>query len=104
MPDEVLDQSAIDDRLAARHPDWSGTPQKLQRSIEFADFLTAVEFVNRLAPRCEELDHHPDLALRWRWVDVELSTHSAGGVTGKDFGLAEIVDEVAAGLPLAAAR
>lgn len=101
MPEPVLDQSAIDDRLAVLHPGWSGTPQTLRRSIEFADFLTAVEFVNSLAPRCEQLDHHPDLALRWRWVDVELSTHSAGGVTGKDLELAEIVDEVAAALPLA---
>ena len=100
MP-ELLDQAAIDSALAARHPGWTGSPEKLARSIEFANFLTAVEFVNRIAPRCEELDHHPDLALRWRWVDVELSTHSAGGVTELDVTLAGIVDEVAADLPLA---
>ncbi|HKC28248.1 MAG TPA: 4a-hydroxytetrahydrobiopterin dehydratase, partial [Jatrophihabitans sp.] len=97
----VLDQTEIDEKLTARHPDWSGNPEKLRRSIEFADFLTAVEFINRLAPRCEEIDHHPDLALRWRWVDVELSTHSSGGVTDLDVTLAGIVDEVAAELPQA---
>lgn len=97
----VLDQSQIDEELTLRHPDWAGNPQKLSRSIEFADFLTAAEFINRLAPRCEELDHHPDLALRWRWVSVELSTHSAGGVTELDIALAGVVDEVAAELPLA---
>jgi len=101
MTDTVLDQQEIDQRLRRCHPDWTGTPEKLSRSIEFATFLTAAEFVNRIAPRCEELDHHPDLALRWRWVEVELSTHSAGGVTDKDFQLAAIVDEVAAELPLA---
>src|SRR3954466_11809952 len=100
MP-EVLDLAQIEEKLRTRHPGWSGSPEKLSRSIEFADFLTAVEFINQLAPRCEELDHHPDLALRWRWVDVELSTHSAGGVTQKDLELAGIVDEVAAGFPLA---
>jgi 4a-hydroxytetrahydrobiopterin dehydratase len=47
------------------------------------------------------MDHHPDLAVRWRWVDVVLSTHSAGGVTDLDLRLAGIVDDVAAGLPLA---
>ena len=97
----VLDQSQIDEKLGSRHPDWSGSPEKLTRSIEFANFLTAAEFINRLAPRCEELDHHPDLALRWRWVDIELSTHSVGGVTHLDITLAGIVDEVAADLPLA---
>ena len=97
----VLDQSQIDEQLATRHPDWTGSTDKLARSIEFANFLPAVEFIKRLAPRCEELDHHPDLALRWRWVDVELSTHSEGGVTGLDITLAGVVDEVASGLPLA---
>ena len=100
MP-QLLDTMAIDAGLKALHPDWSGSVERLSRSIEFADFPTAVEFVNRLAPRCEELDHHPDLAVRWRWVDVVLATHSAGGVTDLDLTLAGIVDEVASGLPLA---
>jgi 4a-hydroxytetrahydrobiopterin dehydratase len=98
---QVLDQSGIDAGLQALHADWTGGPGQLSRSIEFADFPTAVEFVNRLAPRCEELDHHPDLAVRWRWVDVVLTTHSVGGVTALDLTLASIVDEVASALPLA---
>jgi 4a-hydroxytetrahydrobiopterin dehydratase len=101
MAREALSQDEVDAGMAALNPDWSWTTEELSRSIEFADFLTAVEFVNRLAPACEELDHHPDLALRWRWVDITLTTHSAGGVTELDLRLAGIVDEVAAALPLA---
>lgn len=101
MAATLLDAAQIAHRLASLHAGWTGSTDKLSRSIEFADFPTAVEFVNRLAPRCEELNHHPDLAIRWRWVEVELSTHSAGGVTELDVQLAEIVDEVAAELPLA---
>jgi 4a-hydroxytetrahydrobiopterin dehydratase len=101
MAARLLSSSDIDAARSGLHADWKGSTEKLSRSIEFADFGTAVEFINRLAPRCEELDHHPDLALRWRWVDVELSTHSAGGVTDLDVRLAGIVDEVAATLPLA---
>src|SRR4051794_32237046 len=101
MPAAVLSQDEVEAALAELNPNWSGSGERLTRSIEFANFLTAVEFINRIAPRCEELDHHPDLALRWRWVDVELSTHSAGGVTSMDVTLAGVVDEVAAQLPLA---
>ena len=101
MSRELLTQDVVAERLADLHPDWTGTTEDLRRSIEFADFPTAVEFVNRLAPICEELDHHPDLALRWRWVDVVLSTHSAGGVTDMDVMLAGHVDEVAGALPQA---
>jgi 4a-hydroxytetrahydrobiopterin dehydratase len=101
MAAQLLPQDRIETALAGLDAGWTGSTEKLTRSIEFADFLTAVEFVNRLAPRCEELDHHPDLALRWRTVEVELSTHSAGGVTDRDVQLAGIVDEIAAELPLA---
>jgi 4a-hydroxytetrahydrobiopterin dehydratase len=97
----LLTAGEVSAGLSQLHPDWTGTPEQLNRSIEFADFPTAVEFVNRLAPVCEEADHHPDLALRWRWVDVVLSTHSSGGVTALDLALAEQVDEISAQLPQA---
>ena len=101
MTQELLGESEITAALVDLHPGWVGSTENLHRSIQFADFLTAVEFINRIAPRCEELNHHPDLALRWRWIDVLIVTHSAGGVTGMDVQLARIVDEVAATLPLA---
>jgi 4a-hydroxytetrahydrobiopterin dehydratase len=96
-----LDQAEIDAMLASLDDEWTGSPDKLHRKIAFADFPTAVEFVVRIAPRCEEMDHHPDLRLVWRNVDIELSTHSEGGVTDLDAKLAGIVDEMAAGLPQA---
>jgi len=101
MSRDLLDDAAITAGLARLHPGWAGDRTALKRSIEFADFGTAVEFVTRLAPFVEELDHHPELRLSWRWVEIELSTHSAGGVTEYDLRLAELVDEVAAQLPLA---
>ena len=101
MSRDLLDAAEIEAGLSSLSADWTGTTESLKRSIEFADFPTAADFVSRLAPVCEELDHHPDLALRWRWVDIELSTHSAGGVTELDLRLAGEIDEVAAALPLA---
>ena len=94
----LLDQAAIDEALAGRDPSWTGTTEALRRSIEFADFPTAVEFVGRLAPRCEELDHHPDLDVRWRTVHVALTTHDAGGLTRLDLELADAVDAAARGV------
>jgi 4a-hydroxytetrahydrobiopterin dehydratase len=101
MAADRLSSEQIDAALADLHPGWQAGGEQIERSVEFADFPTAVEFVNRLAPRCEELDHHPDLSLRWRWVDITLSTHSEGGVTERDIQLARIVDEVVGTLPLA---
>jgi 4a-hydroxytetrahydrobiopterin dehydratase len=102
MSSEPISAAEIEAGLSALSSQWTGSSQSLKRSIEFADFPTAAEFVSRLAPVCEELDHHPDLALRWRWVDIELSTHSAGGVTKLDLELAAAIDELVVSLPLAA--
>ncbi|MDQ2797149.1 MAG: 4a-hydroxytetrahydrobiopterin dehydratase [Actinomycetota bacterium] len=101
MAAHLLDQAEIDEQLGALHDGWSGAPERLSRSIEFADFPTAVEFITRLAPRCEKLDHHPDLDLRWRRVDISLATHSEGGVTDKDVTLAGVIDEIAKTMPQA---
>ena len=95
----VLSQSEIDAGLAGLDAGWSGSPDQLLRSIEFDGFLTAVDFIGRLAPRAEAMDHHPDIDLRWRRVDLSLATHSAGGVTAKDIELAAALDEIAAQLP-----
>lgn len=101
MAANTLDQATIDSALGPLHDDWSGTPDGLHRKIAFADFPTAAEFVVRLAPRCEEMNHHPDLAISWRNVEITLVTHDTGGVTDSDTKLAAIIDEVADTLPLA---
>jgi 4a-hydroxytetrahydrobiopterin dehydratase len=100
MARELLSQQGVDAALVVLHPDWTGTTQHLQRSIEFADAGVATDFVNQVGPISDEMDHHADMALRWRWVDIDLSTHSAGGVTELDLALAQRIDEVATTLTL----
>ena len=99
MPTTLLSPDEVSAGLDELHGGWSGTTDGLHRSIEFAGFLTAVEFIALLAPRAEAMDHHPDVDLRWRRVDLSLATHSAGGVTAKDFELAAALDQIAADLP-----
>ena len=101
MPSDLLGDDEIAAALQGLSQEWSRSGESLKRSIEFADSATAEEFVSRLAPICDELDHHADLALRWRWVDIELTTHSAKGVTELDVRLARQIDELAALLPVA---
>lgn len=48
-----------------------------------------------MAVVAEELDHHPDVDIRWRKVSFTLSTHSQGGVTERDVELARRIDEIA---------
>jgi 4a-hydroxytetrahydrobiopterin dehydratase len=74
--------------------DWENTGHALVREFAFADFAGAMAFVNRVAQLAEELNHHPDITIRWNKVTLTLSTHSSGGLTQKDFTLAEAIDSL----------
>ena len=62
------------------------------KEFQFPSYLAGIEFVRALAEEAEVMNHHPDLSVGWRKVTVSLSTHSAGGITGLDFELAEKAD------------
>jgi 4a-hydroxytetrahydrobiopterin dehydratase len=71
---------------------WSRRGNAITRTFEFPTFPTAIAFVNRIADVAEKMDHHPDVDIRYTKVTCSLSTHSAGGITAKDFSLAEEID------------
>ncbi|MGK5110902.1 MULTISPECIES: 4a-hydroxytetrahydrobiopterin dehydratase [unclassified Geodermatophilus] len=78
-------------------PLWSGDGEGLHRSVETAGFPDAVAAIVRIGFVAEELDHHPDVDLRWRTLHLTLATHSAGGVTELDLQLARRIDELLPG-------
>lgn len=67
----------------------------ITRNFKFADFKEAFAFMTKVAATADEMDHHPDWSNVYNRVDVKLSTHDAGGLTGKDFRLAAAMDEAA---------
>lgn len=74
-------------------PRWSLHDKSIVREFDFKDFRQAMNFVNRVAQIAEAQDHHPDITISYNKVKLELSTHEAGGLTVKDFGLAEKLDQ-----------
>ncbi len=73
-------------------PEWEVEEKAITRTFEFEDFTVAMDFVNAVAEIAEELDHHPDIDIRWNKVRLALSTHSKGGLTLFDFETAERID------------
>jgi 4a-hydroxytetrahydrobiopterin dehydratase len=68
----------------------------LHKIYKFPDFRKALDFVNRIGEVAEARNHHPDLKLGWGKVEVELFTHTANGITEKDYSLAARIDELQA--------
>ena len=73
-------------------PLWSGGVDGIERTLELPTFRAAVEAISVIADVAEQLDHHPDMDLRWTKVRVAVVTHSAGGLTDLDLELARRVD------------
>ena len=75
---------------------WEGGPDAIVRTVGLRSFPAAIAVVDRVAKIAEEMDHHPDIDIRWRTLTFGLSTHSAGGVTVLDLELARRISEIAA--------
>lgn len=76
-------------------PAWRRTGKSIQRVFEFADFKAAMKFVRAVARVAEQVQHHPDIDIRWNQVRLCLTTHDAGGLTARDFELARRLDSLA---------
>lgn len=93
---EPLD-AATREGLPALLPHWSPVPGRdaLHRSFRFADFSAAWGFMSRVALLAEAQDHHPEWSNVYNRVEITLTTHDAGGLSGRDVRLAQGIDRVA---------
>jgi 4a-hydroxytetrahydrobiopterin dehydratase len=73
---------------------WKREGNEIAKQLEMKDFVHAMGFVNSVALLAEKANHHPDIDIRWNKVKLVLSTHSAGGLTEKDFNLARQIDSL----------
>ncbi len=96
MVAEVMGASEIGQRLSELDG-WVLANGAITRTVEMRGFPDAIALVDRVAVVAEEMDHHPDMDIRWRTVTFSCVTHSAGGVTARDFRLATRIDEIIKG-------
>lgn len=75
---------------------WKYGQNAISKQFTLADFKAAMFFVNTVAGLAELADHHPDILINYRRVTMTLSTHSEGGVTAKDIGLAKQIERAGA--------
>ncbi|MBP6821447.1 MAG: 4a-hydroxytetrahydrobiopterin dehydratase [Acidobacteria bacterium] len=89
-----LSEEQINQRLSDI-PGWRREGDWIIRDFKFADFKSAMSFVNRVADEAEVMDHHPDILVHgWNKVRLNVTTHSEGGLTAKDFQLALLINSL----------
>ena len=87
------DAAARLQRLSGWERTEDGEPA-ITATYKQSDFAGALAFVNAVAAEAEAMNHHPDIDIRWNTVTLVLSTHSAGGLTAKDFELASRIARI----------
>jgi 4a-hydroxytetrahydrobiopterin dehydratase len=68
---------------------WLRRGDTLTKTFTFEKFADGIAFVDRVAKVADEMDHHPDIDIRYTKITMTLSTHDAGGITQSDLTLAE---------------
>jgi 4a-hydroxytetrahydrobiopterin dehydratase len=94
VPRAALSEARVRALLAER-PGWELRGDRIARSFRFADFVAAFGWMASVALVAERLNHHPDWKNVYDRVEVELTTHDAGGLTERDFELAAAMDRLA---------
>ena len=73
--------------------DWKLNNQSIEKEFIRKDFKSALAFVDKVGEAAENMDHHPDIFIHsWNKVKFNISTHNEGGLTNKDFNLAENIE------------
>lgn len=72
---------------------WAQEGSNIVNQFKFNDFIESMGFVTKVAILAERMDHHPDILIEYNKVTITLSTHSEGGLTEKDFKLAEEIQK-----------
>jgi len=89
----VLSDEQVSERLAGLDG-WTREGDSIVYVATLADFKAAMLYVGAVAYLAESANHHPDITIGWNKVTLTLSTHSAGGLTAKDFALAEQISKL----------
>jgi len=89
----LLNETELHAAMAQR-PHWEVRDSALWRAVQAPSYRDGIRLVDAAAAVAEELDHHPDIDIRWTTVTFMLSTHSEGGITEKDFELAGRIDSL----------
>jgi 4a-hydroxytetrahydrobiopterin dehydratase len=82
---KILTDEEIQERMKD-FPGWLYFNDKISKEFKFKEFLDAVDFINKIAPQCEKINHHPDIHIFYNRILFELQRFDVGGkVTDKDF-------------------
>lgn len=89
----LLDATAIDAAMRTI-PDWKMTENAIEKTFKFSNFVNAFGFMSKVAIGAEVHNHHPEWSNVWNIVHIRLTSHESGGLTERDFALAQYIERL----------
>jgi 4a-hydroxytetrahydrobiopterin dehydratase len=93
-PEKIYTPEEITARLAASLADWRYEDGHIRRRYKTANWPETLMVINAVGFLAETAWHHPTLSASYSWAEFSLMTHSAGGITDKDFELARKIEDL----------
>ena len=88
----MTNPDALAEKVNEKLPGWELINNTLGRKLSFKSASASLAFTNRLATIAEQHHHHPSIFIDGAQLQIELYTHDTGGITEKDFVLAEEIN------------
>ena len=88
----MINPDALAEKINGKLPGWKLINNTLHRKLSFTSTSASLDFTNRLATVAEQQQHHPSVNIDGQQLQIELYTHDTGGITEKDFVLAEEIN------------
>lgn len=94
VKEKTYSEDEVKERLARELPHWALEGGWIRRTYKTASWKGTLMVINAVGHLAEAAWHHPDLTASYAWVEVRLQTHTAKGITDKDFELAKKIEDV----------
>ncbi|WP_435346285.1 4a-hydroxytetrahydrobiopterin dehydratase [Haloarchaeobius sp. HRN-SO-5] len=86
---DLLSEDEVEERLPEG---WEREGDEIVRTFEFDDYMKGVNFAQLTGEIAEAQVHHPEMTIGYKEVEIRFTTHDAGGITGKDIDMAELLN------------
>ena len=73
---------------------WQYGNKKINKVYTFGSYMESIDFINSVAKKAEEFNHHPDLTVGYCKINIEITSHDLGGVTTGCIDLAKSIDSI----------
>ena len=89
----LLNKEQIEENLQGSN-NWFISEKVIKKKLKFNSYMDSIKFINKVATKAEELNHHPDMIVGWCEIEISFMSHDKGGVTSDCINMAKFVESI----------